>query len=197
MVDFNPLARQPSNIDYANNTQFRFDIMKLPNVQYNVIRANIPGLSFDGNAEYTTRFKRIPAMGEVVNYEDLNLTFIVQENFANYIEVHDWIIGIGFPQSTTQFANAIASGETGLKPNAGGDVSRTNTSSKVANISALESDATLTILTNKNNPTVRVNFKSLYPSALTGVEYDVQSTTTTPLTATVTFKYSIYEFETL
>ena len=25
MVDFNPLARQPSNIDYANNTQFRFD----------------------------------------------------------------------------------------------------------------------------------------------------------------------------
>jgi len=29
MVDFNPLARQPSNIDYANNTQFRFDIMKI------------------------------------------------------------------------------------------------------------------------------------------------------------------------
>ena len=61
--------------------------------------------------------------------------------------------------------------------------------------SVLMSDATLTILTNKNNPTLRVNFKNCFPTSLSGLDYTTQNTDTEQLTATVTFKYDIYEFE--
>jgi len=59
------------------------------------------------------------------------------------------------------------------------------------------SDATLTILTNKNNPLLRANFKDCYPLSLGGLTYNTQITDTEQLTATVTFKYNIYEFEVL
>ena len=58
------------------------------------------------------------------------------------------------------------------------------------------SDATLTILTSKNNPTLEVRFKDLYPTALSGLSYDQQASDVTYLTADVTFSYLIYEFAT-
>jgi hypothetical protein len=59
------------------------------------------------------------------------------------------------------------------------------------------SDATLTILTNKNNPKVRVNFSNCFPTTLTGIDYNTQVTDTEQLTATVTLKYDLYEFESI
>ena len=61
----------------------------------------------------------------------------------------------------------------------------------------MQSDATLTILTNKNNPTLRVNFKGCYHNSLSGLTYNTQVTDTEQMTATVTMKYDVYEFETL
>ena len=31
MVAFNPLQRQVDNLDFANNSQFRFQLIKIPN----------------------------------------------------------------------------------------------------------------------------------------------------------------------
>ena len=59
------------------------------------------------------------------------------------------------------------------------------------------SDATLTILTNKNNAKTRVNFTNCFPTALSGLAYNTQTTDTEQLTATVTMKYDLYEFESL
>ena len=53
------------------------------------------------------------------------------------------------------------------------------------------------ILTNKNNPKLRVNFKQCFPTSLSGIDYNTQTTDTEQLTATVTMKYDLYEFETL
>ena len=63
--------------------------------------------------------------------------------------------------------------------------------------SVLMSDATLTILTNKNNPKTRVSFTNCFPTSLSGLAYNSQQTDTEQLTATVTMKYDLYEFESL
>jgi hypothetical protein len=65
------------------------------------------------------------------------------------------------------------------------------------NPKSLMTDATVTILTNKNNPKLRVNFKDVYPLSLSGLTYNTQISDTEQLTATATFKYNIYEFEVL
>ena len=58
----------------------------------------------------------------------------------------------------------------------------------------LFSDATLTILTSKNNPVTEVRFSDLFPISLSGLAYNQQANDTDYLTASVTFNYKIYDF---
>ena len=67
--------------------------------------------------------------------------------------------------------------------------------SKATGVNALFSDATLTVLSNKNNPIVNVFFRDLYPIAMSALDYNQQATDVEYLTATVDFAYQIYEIE--
>ena len=59
------------------------------------------------------------------------------------------------------------------------------------------SDATLTVLSNKNNPLVEVRFSDCFPVALSGLDYTQQVADVEYLTATVDFRYKLYEIVTL
>ena len=199
MVQFNPIQRQPDNLDFASPSQYRFNIIKLPHLEYFATSINVPTISFTGNAEINSRYKTLAFMGDTLDFGDLEVTFLVNEDLSNYREIHDWMIGIGFPKSPTQFSSAVSE-NADLKPGSSPsrtDVNRVGGSSELVNPSTLVSDATLTILSNKNNPVIRVNFKALYPTSLGGLQYNAQTTDTEQLTSTVTFKYDLYEFEVL
>ena len=56
------------------------------------------------------------------------------------------------------------------------------------------SDATLNILTSKNNPVTEVRFRDCFPISLSALSYDQQASETNYLTATVTFEYKLYDF---
>jgi len=58
----------------------------------------------------------------------------------------------------------------------------------------LYSDATLFILTSKNNSNIEVRFRDIYPISLSGLDYNQQATDVNYLTASVTFQYKLYEF---
>ena len=195
MVAFNPLQRQPDTLDFANSSQFRFQLLKIPTTVYYTTAVNLPGIAFSGDAIMNSRFKAMPFMGDTLDFSPMELTFNVSEGLQNYREIHDWMTGIGFPHDTEQFATAVAS-EQDLKPGSSPPPSRRAGAAKV-NPSNLTSDGTLTILTNKNNPTLRVNFRALYPTSLSGLQFSVQGTDTEQLTATVTMNYDYYEFEVL
>ena len=192
MVAFNPLTRQPTNLDFASPSQFRFSLLKVPNVEYFVTDVNLPGVSFSGDATINTRFTSVHFMGDSMEFEDLEVTFLVNEALENYREIHDWMVGIGFPKDNQQYIDAIGS-EQNMNPIA----SKVDNAKATGKPSVLMSDATLTILTNKNNPNLRVNFKNCFPTSLSGLSYTTQGTDTEQLTASVTFKYDIYEFQVL
>jgi hypothetical protein len=59
------------------------------------------------------------------------------------------------------------------------------------------SDATLTILSNKNNPLVEVRFADLFPVSLSSLSYNNQATDVDYLTAEISFRYKLYEIVTL
>ena len=195
MVAFNPLQRQPDTLDFANASQFRFQLLKIPTTVYYTTAVNLPGIAFSGDAIMNSRFKAMPFMGDTLDFSPMELTFNVSEGLQNYREIHDWMTGIGFPKDTDEFANAVAA-EQDFKPGSAPPPSRRVGAAKV-NPSNLTSDGTLTILTNKNNPFLRVNFKSLYPTSLSGLQFTTQGTDTEQLTATVTMNYDLYEFEVL
>ena len=59
------------------------------------------------------------------------------------------------------------------------------------------SDATLSILTNKNNPVVEVRFADCFPTSISSLDYNQNVTDVDYLTADITFKYKIYEIHSL
>lgn len=62
-------------------------------------------------------------------------------------------------------------------------------------IDEMQSDATLLILNSHNNVTKEVQFRSMFPTALSGLEFNASSTDIEYLTAEVTFKYSYFEIK--
>jgi len=194
MTVTNSYLRQPTKLDYASPTQFKFNVIKLPKVEYFCTSVNIPGISIN-YVEQQTPLKDIPHPGEKLKYSDLQMSFIVDENLENYQEIHGWLVGLGFPDDHSDYNTLIEAGKDRFP------TSKSSVSNELGKIrypapsqGAALSDATLMVLTNKNNPVVEVRFKDIFPISLSNLEYNQQATDINYLTAQVTFKYSIYNF---
>ena len=187
------VKRQPDKLDYASPTQFRFGIHQLPKVEFFSTAATIPAIALS-DVIVPTAFKSIPMMGDQLTYDNLSISFIVDEYLENYLSIHEWMTAIGFPKNRTQFSqfksNTSNTPSTASSPSRDiGDVQ------KPTSANALFSDATLTVLSNKNNPIVNVFFRDLYPIAMTGLSYNQAATDVEYLTAEITFAYQLYEIE--
>ena len=188
-----PLARQPDQLDYASPTQFRFGIHQLPKVEFFTVSANLPGVSVP-TTTLATPFTDISIMGEKTEFENLSISFIVDEYLENYISLHNWMKGIGFPTDRKEFStyrdvtsNTPASGKT----------PPTDLVGKAVPDRALYSDAYLMVLSNKNNPIVEINFQNIFPISLGALDFSQNATDVEYMVATADFAYQIYEIKTL
>jgi len=188
-----PMARQPEQLDYASPTQFRFGIHQLPKVEFFTVTANLPGISVD-NTTLPTPYKDISIMGEKPTFENLTISFIVDEYLENYISLHNWLTGIGFPQDRSQFSTYRDI--TSNTPAAGGS-NPVDIVGKSVPDKAMYSDAFLMILSNKNNPIVEVNFHNVFPTSLKSLDFSQAATDVEYLTASAEFSYQVYEINTL
>ena len=194
-TETSPLNRQPDKLDYSSPTQFRFMINQLPKVQFFTRAANIPGIGLS-EINLETPFKEIPVIGDRVTYENLSVSFIVDEYLENYTELHNWIIGIGFPKSRQQFTDFRSTKSNTSVAGAGGNTDIGKVGKPIADKS-FYSDATLSILSNKNNPIVEVRFSDMFPVSLSSLEYNQNVSDVEYLTATIDFRYKLYEIVTL
>ena len=195
MTTTNANSRQPTKLDYASPTQFRFSIIKLPKVEYFATAANIPGIQL-GQANQPTPLKDVPIPGDKLEYDNLNITFLVDENLENYREIHGWLTGLGFPKDNEQFRNLQNAGSDRFPTtkNVGLNKELGSIKKAVQDDGGLYSDATLFVLSSKNNANLEIRFRDIYPVSLSGLDYNQQETDIQYLTANVTFAYKIYEF---
>ena len=195
-VATSPLSRQPTKLDYASPTQFKFGIHQLPKVEFFTTTATVPAIALS-DVVIPTPFKSIPMQGDQLTFDNLTINFIVDEFLENYLSLHEWMTAIGFPKNRKQFSDFKTN-----KSNTPISVrSSASTSGDIGDVqqpspnNALFSDATLTILSNKNNPIVNVLFRDLYPVAMSALDYNQAATDVEYLTASVDFAYQIYEIE--
>ena len=186
------LERQPDKLDYASPTQFRFGILQLPKVEFFTTSANVPGINM-GDAILPTPFKDIPMMGDKLTYEQLQISFIVDEFLENYRSLHEWMTAIGFPKSRKQFRDFRSNLSTQIS-SVVKDEPAVDIVTEATPATALFSDAYLIILSNKNNPLIEVDFQDCYPVALSGSQYTQDAGDVQYMTATATFSYQLYEF---
>jgi hypothetical protein len=155
----------------------------------------VPGITLGSSAQ-ATPFKDIPIPGDKLDYDTLNIQFLVDENLENYREIHGWMTGLGFPKDHSQFRSLQAAGSDRY-PTTTSETYNKELGQVVKQTSddgGLYSDATLFILTSKNNSNIEVRFRDIYPISLSGLDYNQQATDVNYLTASVTFQYKLYEF---
>ena len=188
-----PLARQPDKLDYASPTQFKFGIHQLPKVEFFTLSANVPGISA-GVVTRATPFKDIPIVGDKLTYDNLSITFLVDEYLENYISLHNWMTGIGFPTDRQEFRTFR---DVTSNTPAGGNTPSSDLVGKAIPDRALYSDAFLQILSNKNNPIAEVNFENMFPISLSALDFSQSATDVEYMIASAEFAYQIYEIKTL
>ena len=197
MTITNAYSRQPTKFDYASPTQFKFQLLKLPKVEYFCTSVNIPGVSLS-NVDIATPLKSIPVPGTILNYGDLEMSFLVDENLENYREIHGWLTGLGFPRDHKQ-AKTLVDAAKDRFPVVGKSDAVTDAGKVTGSpmpLGPVFSDATLNVLTSKNTANIEVRFSDMFPVSLSALNFNQQANDVDYLSASVTMKYKIYEFAT-
>ena len=171
------VAGQPENRNFLSPTGFKFTLKRSPKVAFFCNSANIPDLTL-GVAVQPTYLKDIDLPGDKISFGDLSLRFLVDENLENYMEIQNWIRGLGYPEKLSQFSDLEREG-----------LIQGNYAKDVQNI---YSDGTLQVLTSSSLPNFQVVFKDLFPYSLGTLSFDATDTDIQYFTADVSFKYTIY-----
>ena len=167
-----------TNRNFLSPVGFKFALKRSPAVAFFCNEANIPSMDL-GVAEQPTYLKNIPTPGDKIQFGDLNLRFLVDEDLKNYMEIQNWIRGLGFPESLKEFVDLENEAEmaSNFGNNAGHDI---------------YSDGTLQVLSSNLVPKFQVVFSDLFPYSLSTVTFDATDTDIEYFTAEVSFKYTIY-----
>jgi hypothetical protein len=173
----NPFDKQIENRNFLSPLGFKFTLNRAPKVAFFGNSANIPSMTL-GVAVQTTYLKDIDTPGDKIVFEDFSLRFLVDENLENYMEIYNWIRGLGYPESLQEIYDFQTSNPVFQQP----DKSQMN----------LYSDGTLQVLTSKENPNFKITFKDMWPYSLSTLQFDATSEDIQYFTADVTFKYTIY-----
>lgn len=166
----------PTNINPLSSNGFNFSIQKIPEVSFFCQEANLPGMSIQ-TSDVSTPLSIIPFAGDMINFEDLQIQFLIDEDMKNYTAIYNWMIGLGFPADNQQYSDFINSQDIGY--------SRT---------SKEFSDATLQILGSNLQPVKNVRFIDILPINLSSITFQSTNTDVQYIVGNAIFKINRYEF---
>ena len=169
-------ASQIQNRNFLAPVGFKFTLAKFPKVDFFSNSARIPELTLELTRQ-PSYLKNIDVPGERLSYGDLTLRFLVDENMENYISVYNWLTGLGFPETTKEFADLIKDKDGQRDPK------------------EAFCDGTLRILNSNYREVAKVKFNDLFPTSLTSLDFDATNTDVQYFTAEATFKYTVYKIE--
>ena len=164
---------QIQNRNFLSPIGFKFTLAKEPKVSFFSNSARIPEIVL-GTAIQPSYLKDVDVPGDKLQYGDFALRFLVDEELENYMKIHNWMTGLGYPETTKEYKD-LTTNVDGLRD------------SKEA-----FSDGSLHILNSNYRDTAIVKFSNLFPIALSSLEFEATDTDIQYFTAEVVFKYTVY-----
>ena len=165
------LTRSPQNTNLLQPTKFLLTFDRIGDIQYFCQTVSIPSVSL-GEVNRATPFLDMFSPGTKLNYDPLDIEFLINEDMSSWVEMYKWFISIADPD--------------GFEKRDG---------SKELQTIKHFSDASLTILSALNNPIIRIHFRNLFPLTLGSVDFDTKSSAETIMTVRATFRYESYNYE--
>lgn len=87
------MPRRPDELNLLNNVQFKLEIHNLPNVTYFIQNAVLPSISLEGGI-LPSPSRDIPVAGHKMEFDPLNVSFLIDQDLRNYEEIYYWMIRI-------------------------------------------------------------------------------------------------------
>jgi len=164
---------QIENRNFLSPIGFKFTLAKYPKVSFFSNSTRIPEINM-GTAIQPTYLKDLDVPGDKLSYGDFSLRFLVDENMENYMTVHNWLTGLGYPETTQQFKDL------------------TTNDDRIRDLKEQFSDGSLHILNSNFRTQAIVKFRDLFPTSLSSLEFEASDTDINYFTAEVGFKYTVY-----
>ena len=164
------IDRTPQNRDFLSPLNFKLLIKKCPGVEFFSQKLKVPSITL-GVADYPNPFVNIPLPGDHLIFTPFEIEFKVDEDLKNYLEIWNWMIGLGFPHDFGQY-KALAD-----KPIISGE--------------GIYSDLSVISLEGAHNPNIEAVFIDAYPVFLSEVEY-LSTGDVMYVTAQATFRYTLF-----
>jgi hypothetical protein len=103
--------------------------------------------------------------GTKISYNTFDVTFLVNEDLSAWTSIYNWMKDLSSVEAS------YAKRKEGKK------------------------QAVLTVMSNQNNPKLRVKLMNLFPLSLSDLEFDTTLSAEEHITATVSFRYDWFELE--
>jgi hypothetical protein len=162
----------PENKNFLNPNNFRFTIKKAPHVNFFIQRVNLPSMDLP-DTNMPTPFVKIPYPGEHIIYGPLTITFKVDEDLRNYMEIQNWLSALGKPLDFNQYANIERI------PLMTGD--------------GITTDISLSILSSAKEPNYEVTYMDAFPVSISELTFNTTNVDVNYIEATATFKFLNYK----
>jgi len=163
------LDTQPLSPNFLSPLNFQFSIKKCPSINFFAQRVNVPSLILNP-AMYENPFTVIPHAGDHINFEQLLVTFKVDEKLQNYLEIYNWIRQLGFPEDWNEYK------EIKDQPKASG--------------TGIKSDLSILILNSAKNPIFECLIIDAFPIALSQMIFESTAPDVAFITCEATFQYT-------
>tara|TARA_B100000287_G_scaffold47148_1_gene42033 strand:+ start:381 stop:917 length:537 start_codon:yes stop_codon:yes gene_type:complete len=161
--------RQPTNTNFLLSTGFRFVLQRTPSLTYFCQSCNLPDFQF-AQIEQPTRFIPAKHPGRGYNFGDLTIGFLVDEDMVNYLEIFNWMKSLGNVEDHSDYLEKT---------------------------SEHFSDASITILNSAMKPNLTINFKDIFPTSISGIDFSSTADDTEPILVTASFAYTSFDIEKL
>lgn len=168
------LDHNPQTLSLLSPINFAMSIHRSPSVNWFIQKINLPGIHLTPT-QYSTPMLGLPEVGDHMEWGNLTLTFKVDEDFTDWFEIFNWIIGIAAYSNPDQYKNLEKQPrytDRGLK-----------------------SDISLMVLDANRVPNFTIVYHDAYPITLSSLNFDTTQQDVNYLSATTTFKYSDYSIE--
>lgn len=160
---------QPTNLNFLSPVGYKLLLSRAPTVEFMVQRVTLPSLALSA-VQQPSPFVKIPRPGDQLEFGQLTVTFKVNENLDNFLEIYNWMIALGKPESFDQYTLQN-------RPYKSADEQKDTVSS----------DITVTFLTSAMNGNVEFTMRDCFPTNLSDLEVDSTVSDIEYITATATF----------
>jgi hypothetical protein len=162
------------NINFLMPTGFSIYIDKIPETLFRCTELEIPQI-ISNFTIINTPMIDYPVPGEKLEYGILTITFIVDEEMKNFLELSSWLMNMSNPESLDNNDRYLSY-------------------HMFNNFSTNFSDGILTIFTNNNHPNIQIQILDMFPISVSAISLQTDVDGIQYKSCTSTFKLSHLKF---